>query len=331
MNRISRILYVGVFLSSLLLAAGAQAQGITIFASSVEGRDAMFSDLVQTPLSREECENNIVIDFRIENIPTNKTRLDFWRGSDCNTTEQRGVDGTCDLLSGIPDTAINGDATKESLEIGVQSLVQCDQDATETIWVLAVDTEDESVDASAYGRYQIQIAVNPPAAPSGVRGDSGDTQIPVSWNTPTDSGTFEHVVYVDATNASSSTCSSTLLAEGQEVPDNTDQLKSYVVDGNASSTNINGGDIEGFDYGEQALVAVVARDISGNESVLSNTACISRVQTLGYWQQYCQQSAGNADCDSGCSLTPGSTVSLDIALLLLALGLVVQRRKWRRG
>jgi hypothetical protein len=123
----------------------------------------------------------------------------------------------------------------------------------------------------------------PPGVPSGVVGGSGDTQIKVDWATPDGENVQAYNVYVDP---AATDCQSELLIAGEAVPADISGLKLTEVNGNASSAVINGS-AAGMEYEAKAAVAVVARDIAGNQSAVSNVSCITRTQTFGYWQQYC--------------------------------------------
>lgn len=283
------------------LSAPARAQ-INVKQTSVAGRDENRNNLQNVPLSKAECEANVEIIFLIESIPTDRTRLDFWsNGADCNTTEQRSPKtGACEQLD-VGNIEINNRARIPELPISAQALFNCEESDRPTFFVLAVNSSNDEVDTNQWGSIELEIDAQAPGAPGGVEGKRGDTEIQVDWATPSGENVHGYTVYVDP---AATDCQSELLVAGEELPEDTTALRSSNVNGNASSTLINGETV-GMEYEAQAAVAVVARDIAGNKSVVSNVSCITRIETLGYWQKYCLKKTGETDCEAaGCTIIP---------------------------
>jgi hypothetical protein len=142
-------MFGGGWLASMaagVLGIGSPVQAqINVQQTSVAGRDATRNNLANVPLSIDECEQNVEIMFLIEDIPMDKTRLDFWsNGSACNTTEQRSdTTGTCELLDTFE---INNRARIPDLAISAQSLFDCEETDTPTFFVLAVNSPNDEVD-----------------------------------------------------------------------------------------------------------------------------------------------------------------------------------------
>ncbi|MCB9708671.1 MAG: hypothetical protein H6714_07800 [Myxococcales bacterium] len=295
---------------------------IKITQTGVEGRDANTNQLSNVPLSKEECKADVVISFLIEQIPTTRTRLDFWQGRDCNTTLQRSPTGDCKQLD-VGTVEINNLA-RFTLDLHAQSLFTCDASATPTIFVLAIDSTNDEVSASEFGSLQLSIDATAPSAPASVEGKSGDTEIPVSWDTPGGENVHGYTVYVDATQAD---CTSTLLIADQPRPEDTSSLITATANGNATSAVIKGDKLA---YDQKAAVAVVARDISGNESLLSNVSCVTREHAYGIWNLYCIEKTGQPDCPSdGCALSAGSASGF-FSSSSFALGCLMMLWIWRR-
>lgn len=309
------------------LSAPARAQ-INVKQTSVAGRDENRNNLQNVPLSKAECEANVEIIFLIESIPTDRTRLDFWsNGADCNTTEQRSPKtGACEQLD-VGNIEINNRARIPELPISAQALFNCEESDRPTFFVLAVNSSNDEVDTNQWGSIELEIDAQAPGAPGGVEGKRGDTEIQVDWATPSGENVHGYTVYVDP---AATDCQSELLIAGEAVPADISGLKLTEVNGNASSAVINGS-AAGMEYEAKAAVAVVARDIAGNQSAVSNVSCITRTQTFGYWQQYCQGETGNTDCDSsGCAVTPGKPQAPVPAGTLALAGLMMLWMRRRR-
>jgi MYXO-CTERM domain-containing protein len=217
-----------------------------------------------------------------------------------------------------------------------------------------------------YGVYELPLDVIPPNAPMNVKGGDGETQIRVTWERADTNIARNWIVWDpkpytasagDATSDASvdsgmsgsggssadeedggtsnamsdSSCLSSVLMAGQEI--DIDKLPAGIhrkqAVGDVESADLSGSDINS----SRAAVAVVAQDLAGNWSVLSNIACVNVVDTSGFWDEY-KVDGGDAEPGCACSL-PGSGASetrhiasgLLATLALLGLAIVRVRRK----
>jgi hypothetical protein len=129
----------------------------------------------------------------------------------------------------------------------------------------------------------------------------------------------EFIVYWDPADT---TCSSDLLVAGEPVDPSSLNMKDGISKGAKSTTVDNA-----VGVGESAAVGVVAVDPAGNESVLSNTACLTGVPTNGFWDEY-MASGGMAK--SGCSVTRLSRTHV-AQWLLMGLALFALWVRARKG
>jgi hypothetical protein len=104
-------------------------------------------------------------------------------------------------------------------------------------------------------------------------------------------------------------------------------VRKKVGEPTATGVKLKPGDIGGGD-GSSAAIAVVAIDQAGNESLVSEIACVKVVPTEGFWDRY--QSDPNA-VDPGCPCTAMGPAQLEsawpIALSLALCGLSARRRR----
>jgi hypothetical protein len=126
-------------------------------------------------------------------------------------------------------------------------------------------------------------------------------------------------------------CTSSLLTPGQALDVNKlpKGLGHKEAVGNVESFTLSGSEINSA----RAAVAILAQDLAGNWSVLSNVTCVNVVDTTGFWDEY-KVNGGDAEAGCACSL-PGSRAAgtrhaasgLLAALALLGIAVVRARRK----
>jgi hypothetical protein len=97
-----------------------------------------------------------------------------------------------------------------------------------------------------------------------------------------------------------------------------------VNEGTATGIDLGPGDIDG----EFATIAVIAVDEAGNESPLSQLACVKVVPTESFWDRY--QEDGDA-VDAGCPCTAIGPAQLQsawpVGLSLSLIALSARRRR----
>ncbi len=302
--------------------------------------------LVSWPLSLEECEANLPISMVVTNAPydaTGMTRLewDLWQGgtgtagANCQTATSRRTSGGSAAVCTHRSAWDGGGqitATMPTLTFRPQELFPdgCEGTAqgTYVFYVLAVSAPgDTTTDVAATHYYGFNVALDfeAPDAPM-LEDAAGDRQIVVEWTNVATETLAGARVYVDTAGTCDGTTS---LVEGSAPPAS---LTPTEVFGSAPVTaSLDGADL-GLEIGESAPVAVTVFDTARNESVLSNVACIERVPVEGFWDDYCrEQMLSASECRarySGCSAMPGVPARNGaLALLLLALGAVVSRRR----
>ncbi|MEM9191334.1 MAG: hypothetical protein AAGF12_19330 [Myxococcota bacterium] len=309
----------------VLAASPAAAQDITVILEDVTGADV--ADVRANGFSAAQCAANTSLRLQLRSVPTDRNRLVFFRGDDCNLVESRDGDepaSECDRLT-IPDiTASSADleVTTDVLSLLVHTMdnttLTCDNiDASRDIFILAVDDDPNSEDVgTGWGVITLELDTVAPNVPSNIAGGTGNTAIPVGWG-ELDPDTDEHRIYVDETG-----CPSTTLIAGESAAGLTPVT---TVGGTSTSADINGQEL-GLQIGDMAAVAVTSRDATDNESVLSDVVCVTRVETEGFCETF-----GN--CET-CSVTPGTSRgfgSLGFAMLAAGAALVVRkRRRFRR-
>jgi MYXO-CTERM domain-containing protein len=302
------------------------------------------------PISKAECEESgLELTFRIDGlgVVTNPEFLEVWVGENCERTERKDADK--DPCTPVADEELDSTLTSiPGFKVPVDEL--CAVDGKRTLHFLGVDSTNSSGAAKYAGTFAITIDKSAPNPPTDVNGGSGETQIPVSWDAP--SGEVDHYLLVwddavsDGPSAGTggsdddggtaalqpgpSACRSTRLLGGDDLGSDVDEFPSGLdgkrVDGNVEKTTLDGTDFRS----KVAAVGVIAVDLAGNASVVSELACIRVVPTTGFWDKY-QTSAGAVDEGCACSL-PGSGASASGAWpVLLALGTLLMRARRRRS
>jgi hypothetical protein len=228
-----------------------------------------------------------------------------------------------------------------------------------------VNTLNSTATVMPYGVFELPLDVIPPNAPTNVDGGDGETRIRVTWEradanisrnyviwdpkpitetTPADAGVTDGGDGMGAAGSSGSTeddggtddesadpsCISTLMKAGDTI--DVDHLPKGLHMKPAV------GDVESFELSgdlinsPRAAVAVVAQDLAGNVSVLSNVTCVNVVDTTGFWDDY-KVNGGEAEAGCACSL-PGTRASgrharggLLATFALLGLAVARARRK----
>lgn len=281
---------------------------------TVDGEEE--ENIAEPSIGVRECTDDVTLEFELNGIPDGKESIDIYTGDACNGTNRNNVDINCDYVTTREITTLSG------LEIEIQAgaLSACDgsANAKPTFWFLAVTNPESMEDVgTGFGEYKdLRIDLEVPDAPDEVTGGSGENQIPVRWESdesdvdkfivlidsrPTagssgagGSGTVSDAGVSAAAGAEASECGSDVLRAGASADSVSGSVTRKTATGaSTSSLNLRASDIDG----DRAAVAVVAVDRAGNESVLSNVACVQVVPTEGFWDRYEQNGGG---IEGGC-------------------------------
>lgn len=343
--------------------------GITVRPLSVGDKEVQLDGTVQVGI--DDCKNDVVVKFRLDNFPSSKESVDVYTGTSCNTvaSRQETTNASCDYIG-------NYDATQNQdleIEIKVDLLIKdcnSNENSEKTLWFLAVDDPKSAEDVgSNYGQVpMVRLDTRRPDAPTSIKGGTGESQIPVSWKA-TGSDLDGFVVLIDpspttggvssgsAGNGSSGGDSGT--ASGSDMSDEdggttptgggssaggdcgsadltpgglTDGLPSRIIRKNVGEPTATGIDLKpgdfGLEDGQSAAIAVIAVDLAGNESPISEIACVKVVPTTSFWDQYQQDPDA---VDKGCPCAAVGPAQLESAWpIALVLGLTALSARRRR-
>jgi hypothetical protein len=326
--------------------------------------------LRHTQIGKTQCDAKVDLTFIVSGLASGTSSpryLEILKGTNCYTMESKDGIGNDDCVR-IKYVNRRQNVTLEQFTIPITDL--CGAEGAVTLWFLPVDTLDTSAAITPYGVYEVPLDTIAPIAPVNVRGGAGETQISVNWERSDSNISLNYVIWdpkpitttvaadagliteagTDAsgaeaagssavdnsddggvTDTGTSACSSSLMAPGETIdPANLPKgLFKKTARGDVESFILSGSDINS----PRAAVAIVAEDLAGNVSVLSNIACVSVVDTTGFWDAY-KQNGGDADGGCACSL-PGSRLTAAghtaggplAALALLGLAVMRVRRK----
>jgi hypothetical protein len=291
--------------------AGSTIGGLTVTLLTV-GDDAYAMVGVPKPLGKTACDQNLNLHFRVSGFPVGPTSdkyVEIYRGSACNTTDSKDGVGDDECVR-IQFENRNQSSPVQEFDVAISEV--CSSEGDVTIWFLPVDTLNTNASVLPYGAFDLPLDVVPPDAPANVRGGSGETEIPVKWERNDETISRNWLVWdpnpvmgedLDAGGESGGqVCGSANLMPGQAIDlSNLPQgLRRREIVGDVASAKLSGDEVGS----KAAAVAVVAQDLAGNDSVLSNTACIFVVPTMGFWKAYLEE-GGDAEQGCVCSL-PGA-------------------------
>jgi hypothetical protein len=263
--------------------ATARAQSITITVLGVSGRDLDERPITSPVLfSKADCDAGATVTLRIANIPTaGVTVLDVWTGTGCNNVEPRTSTTSSACQHRFALTSFLPPMQEFSVPLSMFGGCATGGDGTNvSVYFLGATREMTPEAVTAFGVLETTFDTVPPGAPTEVTAGSGDSAVPVSWTRST--GTIQsYAVYArrggGGGGADGGSCGG--LTAGMAPP--ADAVRVATTSGDAASATINLGAL-GVAVGESVAVGVVARDRALNESVLSNVACATRIETCGY-------------------------------------------------
>lgn len=262
------------------------------------------------PINIDECiDNPITIDIQFTSLPTSEATLTVWEGSDCfNSTARIGTTKTCDLLTEM-DIPTSGSGPLSISMADLACMVGLDEN--QTLYFLPLANKDAATEVTNCDTLTIKIDTVAPAAPTNVQGGSGESSVNVSWTSAGDD-TEEFIIYYDPDDT---TCASPLLVAGSEV--DPAGLRSVRASKGGTSKSITIGSV--LAVGESAAVGVVAVDIAGNESVLSTTACLAKVETTSWLDLHEAQGGKTGNTCSVAALSDAHLSMLALWSMLIAL------------
>ena len=352
---------VSVFLLGLLiLPAVARAQnagsGASPFPTSSTGTipvdlltldGDVYDDRQNKGINNDQCERDVEIVFQLRSLntaPSGSNYIQLWVGATCQNGENRDQVGETDCKRiAVPDDAWRISNIMQDFKTTVKLLCDVGDGPLDLFFLPTPNTSDAAGNIQAYGGYKLTIDKMGPLAPSNVVAGTGETEIPIRWTVNSVADVFtNHLVWdkdpaggvsVDDGGASADgECTSSILIEGEDI--NLNDLKenrniaTKEVPGKVDHTTVSGDELGA----QRVAMAVVAADLAGNISKLSNVDCLQVVATDGFWDAY-KAAGGEAEPGCGCS-TPGTRTSrasglLPITLLVLAWG--VRRRTRKRS
>lgn len=349
----SLYLRLATCLAALALTSAVHAQAtMSVRLANIDGVEHKLTDR-DPAIGVEQCDAGIALAFELDNVPSGKPSIDVYIGEACNSTDRKNVEANkCTYITTQPVGSVLQDL---AVEVLTNALTQCTGNyvGKPTFWFLAVDAPESSEDVGTdWVKYEaLTIDRVAPEAPRSVKGGSGENQIPIEWKND-DTEIDQFIVYVDSgsgggtagtggsdsdagtgsdagttVGATNTACGSGLLRQGGTSTNVPSSVTTKTVnEDTASGTNLSAGDIEGT----SAAIAVVAVDIAGNQSTLSNVACVSVVPTEGFWDRY---EANGGDVEGGCPCTALGPAHLQsawpIVLALSFLSFSTRRRRPR--
>jgi MYXO-CTERM domain-containing protein len=294
-----------------------------------------YNNLQNTPLGKQACDDNLELHFRVEGLPTgfNSSRyLEYWKGTSCSGTDRKDADegNDCMTIGRIERTE-----TQPYEEPRIRMAELCNQDGNVNIWFLPVDSLDTNEGVDVYGRWELMLDLDPPAAPNNVRSAPGETEIPIDWDLGGANISRSYLLWdarptTVANDADGGTgdelCGSEHLNPGEEVDlDNLPlQVRRKRVEGAVDHAEVSGEELGA----SIVAMGIVSVDLAENVSPLSNVACVRVVPTDGFWDAV--EEEGNYAEGCACSLPGARTSPLAIVPVALAL-LVLRIRRKRRS
>lgn len=324
---ITSLALLGLGLLGLCAAAPASAQ-MTAQITTWPGRNPipLIDNLnnQNNAVSLDECEN-VTIDVLYNQIPTAQTTLFYFYGNGCELdmpTRNTDQSACISLMRTVP-TNMNVSVTDT---VAWNELLDCtSSETTRNFYVMAMNTETDSVTTGQYVNFTVQFDFNAPAAPSGVEAANGENTSTLSWEGSSEElGPYD--IFVDPSG-----CADGMTPTGPLVDDPTNPPESLQVSvdapGTASSASVPIPD--GVAEGGSFAIGIRATDLAGNVGDVT-VVCATKINVTSFWEAYCMgEGAGSAVCDDsggGCAVRPAEDRGhgwLFAALAALALA-------WRR-
>ena len=176
--------------------AGQATGGITWFLNKV-GETPYVDTSYRTPINKEQCDANALLTFTLTGIPQGNKGLETWVWHDVRPS-QSSDPRRCDALHiRRQQRAGSGDHAGHQFPGACGSDVHMQGDGARQYFILPTNTLMTTAAVTPFANVTLQIDTDPPAAPTSVKGGSGETEIPVTWTQPTDA--YYYWVVVDTT------------------------------------------------------------------------------------------------------------------------------------
>jgi len=225
-------------------------------------------------------------------------------------------------------------ANRSFYDVDIELGPTCENEGLRPIYILQVASQNSTAAATSYGvMAQLKVDKTAPGAPTGVSGGSGQTVIPLTWAANTVDAT-DYFVLADKTVGAdfdagalgpdggvNTQCPSSLLRAGIEFDPSS--VPSGLFSKNLTGVGTHEFDFNGALFPGKTVVpaAVVARDLAGNTSKISEVVCLTVTPTTGFWKRY-QDDGGDVQPGCACS-APGARSARTGALAGLPLALVL--------
>ncbi|GAB5548094.1 MAG: hypothetical protein SangKO_078540 [Sandaracinaceae bacterium] len=281
----------------------------------------------ENAVTAAECAG-VSLQVRFTGISNAVGSLIFFQGSNCqaNTPARGSSESTCIPLEYSEVTDMQ---TMRDIAIPLNRLLECDtlpDTGQRTIFVLAIDNENDMVNADQVFSFPLRWNFGAPAAVSDLVVSGGERSVRLTWQGST-AMLRGYEVFVDAAGCMDGTVIGDLATN--DPPTSLRVLGTSDITGTAASATVSFPDA--VPIGGQVAVGVRAVDEAGNPGDLT-ARCVTRTEVTTWWDTYCMGPEASEACrSSGCSVRPHPSAPPPLAMLaLLGVGtLLVFRRRTR--
>jgi MYXO-CTERM domain-containing protein len=312
---------------------------IIVLLTKVGTREFDQTQTLVQPVGAQDCDDKAELEFTLNGVPNSFSFLEVWLGPGNDAACNQGDRSTqvvsqrnCRLLA--TRTLTTGETMVTGLRVPIEQA--CELGSGDwNFWFLPTNSQNSQSDVATYGKLSVRFDTLPPDPPANVKGATGFSALRVTWTIPSGDPYYYHVLVdtsaaaggdADGGNDSETECSSSILEAGQprDLDDLPSAIRKYDV-GRETRLEIDGRELNS----ERAAVAIIADDLARNHSVMSNVACLSIVETKGFWPSYIDN-GGTVEPGCGCSVPGASPGSSSAALGCVAFGLIALLRRARR-
>jgi MYXO-CTERM domain-containing protein len=344
-------------------ASGTVKGNITVLLSKVGTTN--FDSTRPHPLGLDDCINK-KLTVSLSNLPNSVQYpyLEVWwatgtsmceagdRGSRTPSTNQ------CTKLTHNKEDQKFNALTTAAVEVEFRPVCQLNAEQTggsdgkKEIYFILLSSKGSSEAATFYGSLNFDLDLSPPPVPAITEHGSGMTDIRLAWSQSTGGDTgIKYWVAADWSQGAlmrdggaattdndggiaNTECPSNYLVKGYRLDPEARPTGLFVKDTTATEYSFTA---ENFHGATLVPAAVVAQDLAGNVSALSEVVCLKVEPTTGFWGLYKQGDGGTASglAEPGCACSaPGAhsrrftTLTILPVALLLAGGYA--RRRIRR-
>jgi len=310
---------------------------------------------LNVPVGKAGCKAGGTITVTVRNLLGGNTLpyLEAWLGTGNAACNEMGrstrvtASQNCTKLE-IPNPDQVQVGNRSYYDVDVVLGPTCDSDGPRPIYFLQLASENSNGAATSWGAINLKVDTKAPKAPGGVKGGTGQTVIPLTWEVGDVADTSFYYVVADKTlgglgdwdagpdgnlpDGANAECPSGVVRSGKEFDPSSipDTVFNRRLEGVGRTTfEFNGQDFPGLTI---VPVAVVAQDLAGNTSVMSEIVCLRVEPTTGFWKRY-QDDGGEVEPGCACSAVGArgkSKSALAGVSMLLVLGWACARTRTRR-